>query len=223
MRRVRTPGFSVAEVMVASGMFLLLMLVGLGTLQVIKRTGAQLKGRSVPRQQLRALFLHLQKQVRAANFIFDIDQPVDFGSDYSHTYTGAPDSDPGSAGVSALLWAIPESADAAPTYRLHGLFLQPDATSDKAFEGAHSVISAQVPNLVGATPGSPADLPLTALPTDKTTVRNFQIASPADGLRIHRSESGDGLIFQFVIGHETEGESLVFETYTSHLTMRNNR
>ena len=212
-----------AEVMVASGMFLLLMLVGLGTLQVIKRTGAQLKGRSVPRQQLRALFLHLQKQVHAANFIFDVNETVDFGSGYTHTYSGAPESDPSLPGASGLLVAIPEGAESAPTYRLEGLFLQPDNTTDRAFDGAHSVVSAQVSNLVGTTPGSPADLPLSALPPNKLSVRSFQTASPVDGLKIHRSESGDGLIFEFMVGHKTEGEGLVFETYTSHLTMRNNR
>ncbi len=219
----RKHGFTIAEIMVASGLFLILMLVGLGTLRVVQNTGDHLKGRSLPRQQLRALVSHLQHEVRAATFVYDVNATLNFGPNTSFAFLGAPPHDPNQAPARSLLMAIPESSDAATTYRISSLFLEPDTSTDAAYENSHQVVVTSTENMSGMTPGSPADIPLNALPVNRTSVKRFQTASPGDGLKMRLSESLDSLQFEFVIGHETEGEGLVFETYTAQFTMRNNR
>lgn len=221
MKRFR--GFTIAEIMVASGAFLVLMLVGLGTLRVVKSTGDHLKGRSVPRQQLRALFAHLQHEVRAATFVYDVNEDVIFGPGLNHQFLGAPPHEASQAPASSALFAIPETADSTTTYRIASIFLEQNTGSSSPYQGSHKVIVTSTSNMSGATPGSPADIPLSTLPVTNTSVKRFHTASPGDGLRIRRSQSLDSMRFEFVIGHETEGEGLVFETYATQLTMRNNR
>lgn len=209
-----------AELAVASFSFLLVMLVGLGALHVIKRTTAQLQGRSLPRQQLRALLGHLQREIRGATFVYDTSARLDFGTE-SHSFSGGPSADPNQPAVNEVAYASPETPDLATTYKVSALFLQPDPKP--AFSGAQRIVLAEVQNLAGLTPGTPADIPLGSLPAAGLGLRRFGTASPSDGLRIRLSQTLDGLEFEFVIGHETEGESVLFETYQANFSMRNHR
>lgn len=216
----RSRGISMAEVMVASFAFMIVMMIGAGALQVVKRASQHLEGRSLPRQQLRALLGHLQRDVRAATFLFDPHLGVRFGTAFSHQYEGAPTA---VEVKDEILFALAESPDNAPTYTVMGLFLQPDPSPTAGFREAHRMVLASVSGMSGATPGSPADIPLGSLPAARAEVRTFATASPEGGLKIRRSASGDGLSFEFVIGHRNEGEKVTLETYQSQLTMRNNR
>lgn len=220
MKNRLVKGFSIAELMVASFSFLLVMLVALGALRVVQRTSRHLKGRSVPRQQLRVLLGNLQREIRAANFVYDANGVLSFGAE-SHSFSGGPSADPSLPPVQEVAFATPETASPATTYKVSGLFLQPEPRG--AFAGAHSIVLGEVKNLVGLTPGTPADIPLAALPPAGAGLRKFRTASPADGMRIRLSQTLDGLTFEFVIGHKTEGESVLFETYQANFTMRNNR
>ena len=143
----RKHGFTIAEIMVASGLFLILMLVGLGTLRVVQNTGDHLKGRSLPRQQLRALVSHLQHEVRAATFVYDVNATLNFGPNTSFAFLGAPPHDPNQAPARSLLMAIPESSDAATTYRISSLFLEPDTSTDAAYENSHQVVVTSTENM----------------------------------------------------------------------------
>jgi prepilin-type N-terminal cleavage/methylation domain-containing protein len=215
-------GFSIVEVMVASSLFLVVMMIGTGALQVVKRAGDHLKGRSQPRQQLRLLLGHLQRDVRAATFVYDPHLTVNFGGGFSHLYTGIPPVEPAAPAKNEVIYALAETAASEPQYTVVGLFLQPEVR-DRAYEGSHRVVMASVAHQNGPTPGSPADIPLAALPVGSAQLRTFATASPADGLRVRRSPSGDGLSFEFVIGHRNEAEKVTLEVYQSQLTMRNNR
>jgi hypothetical protein len=219
--RQRRRGLSIVEVLVASSAFLVVMMIGVGALHVVKQAGDHLKGRSLPRQQLRVLLGHLQSDVRAATFVFDAHSTVSFAG-ASHSFAGAPPKDAAAAASQDCLWALAETADTEPSYKVEALFLQPDGP-DRPFEGAQRMVWACVGGQRGATPGTPADIALGSLPADRTEVRTFATASPADGLRVRRTPSGDGLLFEFVIGHRTEAERVLYETYQAQLTMRNNR
>lgn len=227
MRQGRSRGVSLIEVLVASSTFVIVMMIGLGTLQVVKRAGDHLRGRSEPRQQLRTLLGHLQRNVRAACFVFEPSATVSFGNGASHTFEGGPPFDPvdpdeaKAPPANDLIYALAETAATEPQYTVQSLFLQPDG--DIAYPGSHRMVLASVGNLVGSTPGTPADIPLGSLPASQAEVRTFATASPADGLRIRHTPTGDGLAFEFVIGHRNQGEKIQFETYQTHLTMRNNR
>ncbi len=206
--------------MVASFSFLLVMLVALGALKVVRRSSRHLESRSVPRQQLRVLLGHLQHEVRGATYIYDSLDTVAFGAD-SHTFSGAPPADPNTPAIHDLLLALPEGPELTPTYRVLGLYLQPQPKAP--FANAHRAVLASVSNLAPTTPGTPADIPLAALPPAGSGVRTFATASPPDGLRVRSSPTLDGLEFEFVIGHKTEGQSVLYETYQANFTMRNNR
>lgn len=214
----RSRGFSLVEVVVASSAFVVVLLIGAGALKVVKRTSEHLQGRSQPRQQLRVLLGHLQRDVRAATFLYDPHLTLDLGGGASHVFQGAPRPD---EARNEMVLALAETPTTAPRYTILALFLQPDG--DRAFPGSHRAVLGKVAGQVGPTPGSPADIPLASLPVGQAEVRTFATASPADGLRIRQTPSGDGLRFEFVIGHRLEGEGLHWETYQSTLTMRNNR
>jgi hypothetical protein len=203
MIRHGTRGLSMVEVLVASSLFLVVMMVGAGALKVVKRTGDHLKARGEPRQQLRALLGHLQREVRAACFVYDPHLSIDFGGGFSHVFEGAPQPSP-ALPRSEVVLALAESPDTEPAYTVMALFLQPEPATQAPYEGAHRVVLASVPGQTGPTLGSPADIPLASLPSNLAQVRTFATASPADGLRISRSDSGDGLNFEFMIGHRTE-------------------
>lgn len=219
MRRAR--GISMVEVLVASSLFLVLMMVGAGALQVVQRAGDHLRGRGQPRQQLRTLLGHLQRDVRAATFVYDPHLNASFKGGFSHAFEGAPPRDPESPAVHEVIYAVSDSAATEPSYTVCAMFLREDGR-DKAYPGSHRVVMARVSGQFGPTPGSPADIPLATLPAAQTEVRTFATASPADGLRIRRSATGDGLAFEFVIGHRS-GKGVLYETYQTQLTMRNNR
>lgn len=220
MTNKRQRAFSLAELMVASFSFLLVMLVALGALAVVRRSSRHLEGRSVPRQQLRVLLGHLQHEVRGATYVYDTTLALSFGAQ-THTFSGSPPSDPNTPAIHDMVLALPESADLNPTYRVMGLYLEPQPKPP--YPNAHRVVLAEVSNLSPVTPGTPADIPLAALPNAGAGVRTFSTASPLDGLRIRLSPTLDGLEFEFVIGHKTEGESVLYETYQANFTMRNNR
>jgi hypothetical protein len=209
------------EVVVASSAFLVVMMIGAGALKVVKRTGDHLKARGQPRQQLRTLLGHLQRDVRAATFVYDPHVTAHFGGGYSHVFNGAPPSKPEDPAKNEVVFALTDSAATEPSYTVVALFLKPD--SEEPFPGAQRVVMARTPGQVGPTPGSPADIPLGALPPGATEVRSFATASPTDGLRVRLSPSSDGLWFEFVIGHRSEGEAVLYETYQTQLTLRNNR
>ncbi len=216
-------GLTLAEVLVASSAFAFVMMIGIGTVSVVKRSGDQLRGRSEPRQQLRVLLGNLQRELRAATFIYSPNVSLDFGSTYQHEFTGGPPTDPSDPPVQEVVFARSESAAVEPEYTVEALFLQQDLGPDRAYDGAHKIVLTRIARQVGVTPGSPADIQLTNLPTSDINVRTFATATPAEGLRIRQTPTGDGLMFEFVIGHKTEGESILYETYQTHLTMRNNR
>ena len=222
MRRRAHAGLSLVEVMVASSAFLVVMMIGAGALKVVKRTGDHLKGRGEPRQQLRVLLGHLQHEVRAACFVYDPHLTVNFGNGHQHEFEGGPEISPAPAKNEVIL-AMAETAETEPPYTVMALFLQPDLPGKGAYEGSHRIVMASVPGQNGPTPGSPADIPLASLPVGQAEVRTFGTASPSDGLRVQLSPSGDGLAFELVIGHRNEGGQLLFETYQTQLTLRNNR
>lgn len=221
--RKRARGLSMVEVMVASSLFVVVMMLGAGAVGVVKRSRDHLKGRSEPRQQLRTLLGHLQNDVRAACFIYDPHLTVNFGANFSHAFDGAPPTDPNADPNHDAIFALVESADSSPSYSVYGIFLQPDTALAAAYPDSHHVVLASVAGMNGPTPGSPADIPLGALPAASAQARTFATASPADGLRIRRNPTGDALSFEFQIGHRTEGEKVVIETYQTRLTLRNNR
>lgn len=206
----------------AASLFVVVMMLGAGAMQVVKRSRDHLKGRSEPRQQLRALLGHLQRDVRAACFIYDPHLTISFGAGFSHEFDGAPPLDPAADPCHEVAYALAESPDIAPAYTVTGIFLQPD-TTQAAYPGSHHVVLGSVGNQNGPTPGSPADIALSALPAGSAQVRTFATASPSDGLRIRRSPTGDALLFEFLIGHRTAGERVIMETYQTQLTLRNNR
>ena len=219
----QTRGLTLAEVLVASSAFAFVMMIGLGTVGVVKRSGDQLRGRSEPRQQLRVLLGHLQRELRAATFIYAPTQALDFGSTYQHTFAGGPPTDPDDPQVHDVVFARSESAASEPEYTVEALFLQEDTTPDRPYLGAHKIVLTQIAHQVGVTPGSPADIQLANLPTSDINIRTFATATPTNGLKIRQTPTGDGLMFEFVVGHKTEGETILYETYQTHFTMRNNR
>ena len=216
-------GLSIAEILVASTLFGVVMLIGLGALQMVHRTNQQLKGRSEPRQQLRALLAHLKSEVRAATFVFHPNTNVDFGQGMSHNFGDGPPEDGTLPPATDLLFAITEVPDLPPSFIVEGLYLTPETQRERSFPSAHQVVLGRIPNAVGTTPGSPADIPLASLSTANSEVKIFRTASPADGLKVRLGESLDSLIFEFVLGHRTEGSNIHFETYQTEFTMRNNR
>lgn len=218
----RDRGLSMVEVLVAASLFVVVMMLGAGAMHVVKRSRDHLKGRSEPRQQLRALLGHLQRDVRAACFIFDPHLTISFGPSYSHAFAGAPPLDPSAPSSHEVALAVAETASSTPRYTVLALFLQPDQ-AQPAFPGSHHVVMGSVSHQNGPTPGSPADIPLGALPSSAAEVRTFATASPSGGLRIRRTPTGDGLDFEFEIGHRSAGEKVITETYQTRLTLRNNR
>lgn len=221
--RKRQKGVSIAEILVASMLFGLVMLVGLGALQMVHRTNQQLKGRSEARQQLRTLLAHLKSEVRAATFVFHPNQSVDFGHGVSHAFSNGPPEDTTLPASPDLLFAVTEVPSLPPSFVVEGLYLTPETHSSPSFVNAHQIVLGRVPNAQGATPGSPADIVLSGLATAGSDVKTFRTASPSDGLKVSYGETLDSLVFEIVIGHKTESSGIQFETYQSRFTMRNNR
>ncbi len=216
-------GLTIAEVLVASSCFLLVMTIGLGAVEVVKRAGDHLKNRSEPRQQLRALVGHLQTQVRAAAFVFPATGPVNFGGGHSHTFSGAPPIWPEQPPAESLLWASAESAEIQPTYRVQGLYLKEDTSANRAFDGAHVAILAEVSQTPTTVPGNPAGIVLGSLESGTSAFRRFALAAPSDGLRVWLTPSADGAIFEFVLGHKNQTGAITRQLYRTQFTMRNNR
>ncbi len=216
-------GLTLAEVLVASSAFLVVMAIGIGAVRVVERAGQHLKNRSEPRQQLRTLVGHLQSDLRAASFVFNYHRPVLFGGGLGHDFQGAPMPWPEGEPVDSVLWARAESAEPETTFSVEGLFLQPYPLEKAPFSGARLAVLASAREVVSDSPGRPVDIPIDSLAGYTQQARRFEISAPPGGLKVWYSPTADGLVLQFALAHRNESGGLTEQSYRTQFTMRNNR
>lgn len=212
MRRSR--GFSMTEVMVAGSLFLVVMVVAWAAFNLMQQSGLTLRASNEPRQQARALLMHLQDDLRSAAYIFPAG---------SYTVLGATLDVPdlGAQGP-ALVFAVPENSQPPLTFRVCYLFARPRSTPDPNNPDAHEIVYYTVPDIDPPVTDLPGDIDPNLLTGGTTRVFDVYLDG-AGGLTVARSPDGNSASIEMAMRQKPARGALQTATYRTTLTMRNNQ
>lgn len=208
-------GFSIVEVMVAAGLFLILMTLAWGGFSVLNRGGEGLRASSEPRQQLRVLLANLQNDLRMASYIYPAD---------TYTILGQNLTTPATGGIArALVFAVPENSLPPLTFKVCTVFARPRQPADANNPSAHEVVYYTVEGVDPPTSDFPSEIDPNLLPpSGSQRVFDAYLDGP-NALQLTLSDDGNAVIFHVDFKRTPPRGEVQQDQLETAITMRNNR
>lgn len=216
---MRRRGLSLAEVIVASFLMVLIMFTTLAMMDFVRRSGARARAQIEPRQQVRGFLSLLANDYRGASYVFE---------GFSGTLLGMPITVPtaGNRGQ-AMLFAVPQDETPDPDYVVTLVFLRNRTQPDIKNPNVREIVYHRYDPVKSVPPGTPGAIDPTLLTGGSTRLFDAYVppggAAPPNSpfaFEIAANSQGMGVDVQFQM--QPERGQLQSEVFHSYLTMRNN-
>lgn len=214
MRARRGRGLSIAELIVASFLFLLISFATVALMDFVRRSGARARAQIEPRQQVRAFLSVLANDYRSAAYVFE---------GFSGTLLGHPITvaDAGDRG-DCLVFAVPQDETPDPDYVVTVVFARNRTTPDVKNPSVREIVYHRFDPVKSVPPNTPGAINPLALTGGSTRLFDAYVppGSPAFGFDMAANHQGMGVDVQFRM--QPERGQLQSEMFHSYLTLRNN-
>lgn len=211
MRKKR--GFSIAEVMVAASLALLLMTIIWAAMQVLTATRGNVQASQEPRKQLRAALSNLQSDLRRAAYLFPAGVYNVDGRTVSIPH-------PGDTGE-GLAFAIPENSISPILYSVVVVSAQPRVQQDARTPDARSLVYFTSENNDPPLSDLPGELDLELLPTNGSLKVFDTYLSGSDGFQVEVTPNLQAVRMAFHIRRQEARGELQESRYQTTLALRN--
>lgn len=213
MRKGRR-GLSLAEIAVASFLFVLIMFTAVEMMDFVRRSGARARAQIEPRQQVRAFLSVLANDLRSASYVFE---------GFNGTLLGNPVSVPtaGNRGQS-LVFAVPQDETADPNYVVTVIFVRNRTNPDIKNPSAREIVYHRFEPIKSIPPATPGAIDPTVLVGGSTRLFDAYVppGAPPFGFSLAANSQGVGVEVTFRM--QPERGQLQSEAFHSFLTLRNN-
>jgi len=210
---------SLVEVLIAGALMLLLLILAEACVRYLWNNSRKMRTGLEPRQQIRAFFLNLRRDLRASSYLF---------LGYSGSLMGESVNVPLAGGVGdSLLFAIPGDDSLDAEYTVCMLVARPRSVADPNNPNARELFYHRFRprrSVPANTPG--ALVPATLLQGSSRTFDVYLPAGPVTGsdppfsLRISPNGSGVQVMTRFVV--RPQRGKVISERHDAYFTLRNN-
>lgn len=208
----RRRALTLAEVLVAGFVFLMIMLVAESIMNYVQRIGLKARAQLEPRQQIRSALTHAGKDLRGGAYIYEGFTGSILGSAVSVPRAGETGE--------ALVFAVPEPLGGGLSYRVCALFARPRSQPDPNNPGARELVYHQFPSQATIPADTPGALNPGTLTGGSTRVFDAYVPTGAFTVRLTPNGQAAALTVSFAV-KPLRGPT-VSERFETLLTMRNN-
>ncbi len=207
-------GLSLAELMVASFCFLLIMFSTVALMDFVRRSGARARAQIEPRQQCRSFLGLLANDLRSASYVYE---------GFNGTLLGNPVTVPtaGNRGQ-ALVFAVPQDETPDPNYVLTVIFVRNRTKPDSKNPNTREIVYHRFDPVKSSPPATPGALDPAAMTGGSTRLFDAYVPPGATNFGFDMAANSQGVGVDVRFQMQPERGQLQSESFHSYLTLRNN-
>lgn len=207
-------GLTIAEVLVAAFITLLIMLVAESIMNYVQRVGLKARAQLEPRQQIRSALTQLAFDLRAGAYIYE-----GFSGTVLTTPVAVPS--PGGSG-SGLVFAVPVDQGGVLAYRVCAFFARPRSQPDPNNLAARELVYHSYEPQLTTPPQTPGALNPATCSGGTSKVFDSYLTPGATGLVIRLTPNGEAAEVSVSCTLKPLRGPTVTERFSTLVTMRNN-